>query len=207
MARMEAARPGPEVRRDLGLPEEAPVIGLVGRLDHWGKGHKELIAAMVRLKERRSCKALIVGGGRREEEIKQAAAEAGLADDVHFVGMRPDVPDLLQAMDIFVLPSYSEGVSLALLEAMAAGLPVIATAVGGTPETVSEGVTGLLIPPRDVEALAGALERLLADSALAKKLGENARKMVKEKFSLERLGREVNEIYGELAAKKFGGGS
>jgi D-inositol-3-phosphate glycosyltransferase len=98
-------------------------------------------------------------------------------------------------------------VSLALLEAMAAGLPVIATAVGGTPEAVTEGVTGLLIPPQDAEALAGALERLLSDPTWGQKLGENARKMVAEKFSLERLGREINEIYGELVAKKFGGGS
>jgi glycosyltransferase involved in cell wall biosynthesis len=207
LARIDAARPGPEVRRYLGLPEDLPVIGLVGRLDHWGKGHKELFTAMAQLQERWPCRALIVGGGRRLEEIKQAAAEAGLAGKVLFLGSRPDVPDLLRAMDIFVLPSYSEGVSLALLEAMAAGLPVIATAVGGTPEAVTEGVTGLLIPPQDAEALAGALERLLSDPTWGQKLGENARKMVAEKFSLERLGREINEIYGELVAKKFGGGS
>jgi glycosyltransferase involved in cell wall biosynthesis len=90
---------------------------------------------------------------------------------------------------------------------MGAGLPVIATAVGGTPEAVTEGVTGLLIPPRDAAALAGALERLLSDPDLAKKLGEKARKAVAEKFSLERLGREINEIYEELLEKKYGGGS
>jgi glycosyltransferase involved in cell wall biosynthesis len=206
LARIDAARPGPEVRRDLGLPEEVPVVGLVGRLDHWGKGHKELFTALAQLKERWPCQALIVGGGRRMEEIKQAAADLGLAGEVHFLGARQDVPDLLQAMDIFVLPSYSEGVSLALLEAMAAGLPVIATAVGGTPEAVTDGVTGLLIPSRDAGALAEALERLLSDPALAKNLGENARKAVAEKFSLERLDREINEIYGELLEKKFGGG-
>ena len=100
------------------------------------------------------------------------AESLGLAEAVHFLGQRQDVPDLLNAMDIFVLPSYSEGVSLALLEAMAAGLPVIATAVGGLPEVVEDGVTGLLIPPRDAEALAGALERLLADPAWARKLGD-----------------------------------
>jgi glycosyltransferase involved in cell wall biosynthesis len=207
LARIEAARPGPEVRRELGLPDDLPVIGLVGRLDHWGKGHKELFTAMAQLQGRWPCRALIVGGGRREEEIKDLAASLGLADLVHFLGSRQDVPDLLQAMDIFVLPSYSEGVSLALLEAMGAGLPVIATAVGGTPEAVTEGVTGLLIPPRDAAALAGALERLLSDPDLAKKLGEKARKAVAEKFSLERLGREINEIYEELLEKKYGGGS
>jgi glycosyltransferase involved in cell wall biosynthesis len=207
LARIDAARPGPEVRRELGLPDDLPVIGLVGRLDHWGKGHKELFTAMAQLKERRPGRALIVGGGRRMEEVRALAASLGLADRVHFLGSRPDVPDLLHAMDIFVLPSYREGVSLALLEAMAAGLPVIATAVGGTPEAVTDGVTGLLIPPRDADALAGALTRLLSDPALAKKLGGNASKAVAEKFSLERLGRQVNEIYGELVAKKFFGGS
>jgi glycosyltransferase involved in cell wall biosynthesis len=205
IAAIDAARPGPEVRRELGLPQEAPVIGLVGRLDHWGKGHKELFDAVASLKERYPIRALIVGGGRREDEIKQLAADLGLAEQVHFLGSRRDVPDLLRAMDIFVLPSYSEGVSLALLEAMAAGLPVIASVVGGLPEVVRHGENGLLIPPRDVDALAAALERLLADPEYAQHLGETARREAREKFSLERLGREVNEIYGEVVEKKIEG--
>jgi glycosyltransferase involved in cell wall biosynthesis len=203
LAAMDAARPGPAVRQELGLPENVPLIGLVGRLDHWGKGHKELLEAMAALKERYPVQALMVGGGRREAEMRETAAGLGLAGQAHFLGPRRDVPDLLQAMDIFVLPSYSEGVSLALLEAMAAGRPVIASAVGGTPEVVTDGLTGLLIPPRDAAALAGALERLLGDPAGAKKLGEKARKHVEESYSLERLGREINEIYQELVTKKF----
>jgi glycosyltransferase involved in cell wall biosynthesis len=206
MAAIDAARPGPAVRQELGLPEEVPLIGLVGRLDHWGKGHKELFEAMASLKERYPVQALIVGGGRREVEMRELAAGLGLAAQAHFLGQRRDVPDLLQAMDIFVLPSYSEGVSLALLEAMAAGLPVIATAVGGTPEVVTDGETGLLIPPRDAEALAGALARLLGDPVWARQLGGNARRHVKANYSLDRLGREINEIYQELVTKKFGTG-
>jgi glycosyltransferase involved in cell wall biosynthesis len=108
-------------------------------------------------------------------------------------------------MDIFVLPSHSEGVSLALLEAMAAGLPVIGSRVGGLPEVVADGENGLLIPPRDAGALADALERLLADPAGAQALGDHARRHVREHFTLERLGREINEIYEELVEKKFGG--
>lgn len=205
IAMIDKARPGAEVRRELGLPEGARVIGLVGRLDHWGKGHKELFSAMAQLKERYPCHALIVGGGRREDEVQQAAGSLGLAGHVHFLGSRRDVPDLLHAMDIFVLPSYSEGVSLALLEAMAAGLPVIATEVGGNAEVVADGVTGLLIPPRDADALTRALERLLADPSWANELGKNARRQVEANYSLERLGREINGIYEKLVDKKFGG--
>jgi glycosyltransferase involved in cell wall biosynthesis len=205
IAAMDAARPGDAVRRELGLPEGLAVIGLVGRLDHWGKGHKELFTAMAGLKERYPIHALIIGDGRRMDEVRGLAASLGLGGEVHFLGPRQDVPDLLNAMDIFVLPSYSEGVSLALLEAMAAGKPVIATAVGGTPEVVTDGVTGLLIPPRDAGALAGALERLLADPAFAQHLGANARAHVRDHFSLDRLGREINAIYGELVEKKLGG--
>lgn len=202
----QGGRPRGEVRRDLGLPEAAPVVGLVARLEHWGKGHRELFAALAQLAPEHPCHALMVGGGRREPEVRQLAADLGLQEVVHFLGNRRDIPDLLHALDIFVLPSHSEGVSLALLEAMAAGLPVIASAVGGLPEVVTDGENGLLIPPQDPEALARALERLLSDPAWAKKLGENARKHVKENFSLDRLGREINEIYAELVAEKFGGG-
>jgi glycosyltransferase involved in cell wall biosynthesis len=203
VAAIEAARPGKVVRRELGLPAGVPVIGLVGRLDHWGKGHKELFEAMAPLMERHPVQALIVGGGRRIDEVRALAASLGLAGAVHFLGERSDVPDLLNAMDIFVLPSYSEGLSLALLEAMAAGKPVVATAVGGTPEVVTEGDNGLLIPTRDAGALAGALERLLGAPDFAKQLGQNARAHVREHFSLDRLGREINEIYEELVEKKF----
>ena len=115
VAAIEAARPGNAVRRELGLPEGVPVIGLVGRLDHWGKGHKELFEAMAPLMERHPVQALIVGGGRRMDEVRALAESLGLAGAVHFLGERHDVPDLLNAMDIFVLPSYSEGLSLALL--------------------------------------------------------------------------------------------
>ncbi|MBM4300452.1 MAG: glycosyltransferase [Deltaproteobacteria bacterium] len=206
VAAIDAARPGPLMRRELGLPEGSTVIGLVGRLDHWGKGHQELFTAMAQIRERHPVHALIVGGGRRMDEVRRLAESLGLAGQVHFLGPRRDVPDLLNAMDIFVLPSYSEGVSLALLEAMAAGLPVIATEVGGLPEVVTDGENGLLIPPRDAGALAEALTRLLGASDFAKKLGQNARKHVREHYSLDRLGREINEIYGELVKQKFGGG-
>ena len=199
LARIQEHRPRAEVRRELRITEDARVVGLVARLDHWGKGHQELFRALAGLKDRYPLEALIIGGGRREAELRQLAAELGLGPRVNFLGQRRDIPDLLAALDILVLPSYSEGVSLALLEAMAAGLPVIATAVGGLPEVVTDEVNGLLIPPRDPEALARALARLLADPDFARRLGEQARAEVEAHYSLERLGREINEIYGELS--------
>ncbi|MGA8573162.1 MAG: glycosyltransferase [Desulfobaccales bacterium] len=202
LARIQEHRPRAEVRRELGITEETRVVGLVGRLDHWGKGHRELFIALAGLKDRYPLTALIIGGGRREAELRQLAAAMGLGPQVLFLGQRRDIPDLLAAMDILVLPSHSEGVSLALLEAMAAGLPVIATAVGGLPEVVTDAANGLLIPPRDPEALARALERLLADPNFARRLGEQARADMKAHYSLERLGREINEIYGELSGSR-----
>ncbi len=203
LARLRRHRPRTEVRRELGLAPEAVAVGLVARLDHWGKGHREFFTALAALPDGYPVEALIIGGGRREAEMRRLAAELGLAGRVHFLGQRDDVPDLLSALDLFVLPSHSEGVSLALLEAMAAGLPVIATAVGGLPEVVTDGDNGLLVPPEDPEALATALERLLEDPALAQRLGANARRHVEENFSLERLGREINEIYTELIKRKL----
>lgn len=202
LARIQKHRPRAAVRRELRITEEARVVGLVARLDHWGKGHRELFTALAGLTERYPLEALIIGGGRREAELRQLAAELGLGPRVNFLGQRRDIPDLLAALDILVLPSHSEGVSLALLEAMAAGLPVIATAVGGLPEVVTDEVNGLLIPPRDPEAVARALDRLLADPEFAKRLGEQARAEVEAHYSLERLGREINEIYEELSGSR-----
>jgi glycosyltransferase involved in cell wall biosynthesis len=202
LSRFRQARPREEVRRGLGLPPEARVVGLVARLDHWGKGHRELFAALAQLQESLPVQALIVGGGRRQGDMEKLAASLGIGGAVHFLGNRRDVPDLLGAMDIFVLPSHSEGVSLALLEAMAAGLPVIASAVGGLPEVIADGVNGLLIPPRDPGALAGALARLLAEPDLARRLGGQARRDVENYYSVERLVREVNGIYEDLLKKK-----
>jgi glycosyltransferase involved in cell wall biosynthesis len=204
VGRFQQPRPRKEVRRELGLAPETKVVGLVARLDHWGKGHRELFGAMAQIQERRPVHALIVGGGRRQGEMAEVAAGLGIGGAVHFLGNRRDIPDLLNAMDIFVLPSHSEGVSLALLEAMAAGLPVIASAVGGLPEVIAAGVNGVLIPPRDPGALAAALARLLAEPDLARRLGDQARRDVEAHYSLDRLGREINEIYEELVKKGLG---
>ncbi|RJR42404.1 MAG: glycosyltransferase family 1 protein [Deltaproteobacteria bacterium] len=204
LARFTGGKTSRKVREELGIPPEEPVVGLVARLDHRAKGHPELIRAMALLKNRLTFHAMMVGGGRRQEEMRDLAGSLGLGDRVHFLGNRRDVPELLGAMDIFVLPSHSEGVSLAVLEAMAAGLPVIVSAVGGLPEIVKHEENGLLIPPKDAEALAGSLARLLENPDLARRLGEKAREHIREKYSLERMAQVVNDAYDELVAKKLG---
>jgi glycosyltransferase involved in cell wall biosynthesis len=193
-----------EIRAELGLDPDQPVVGLVARLDHRAKGHLELIQAMSSLKETHPFHVLMVGGGRRQEEMQELAASLGLQERVHFLGNRRDVPALLQAMDIFVLPSHSEGVSLAVLEAMAAGLPVIVSEVGGLPEIVRHEENGLLIPPKDPEALARSLARLLENPGLAASLGQKAREHIETHYSLEKMGQVVNAAYDELVKKKLG---
>ncbi|MBI4795527.1 MAG: glycosyltransferase family 4 protein [Deltaproteobacteria bacterium] len=204
LAPLESRKPSRQVREELGLPLDQPVVGLVARLDHRAKGHLELVQAMSTLKDTHPFHALMVGGGRRQEEMQELAASLGLAERVHFLGNRRDVPELLGAMDFFVLPSHSEGVSLAVLEAMAAGLPVIVSAVGGLPEIVRHEENGLLIPPKDPQALARSLARLLENPDLARSLGQKAQEHIKEKYSLERMGRVANESYDEQVKKKLG---
>jgi glycosyltransferase involved in cell wall biosynthesis len=201
--RYQSGRSKSQVRRELGLMLDLPVVGLVARLDHWGKGHRELFQAMALLRDRNPMQAIIIGGGKREAEMEDLVTTLNLSQFVHFLGYRDDIPDLLAAMDIFALPSYSEGVSLAMLEAMAAGLPVIVSHVGGLPEIVQSEETGILVPPKDPEALAAGLTRLLSDSAWAKSLGENARVYVEQNFSFERLEKDINACYDALVQKKL----
>ena len=121
-----------------------------------------------------------------------------MADRVHFLGFRSDVPDLLAACDIFVLPSLCEGLPLAILEAMAAWKPVVATAISGTDETVVHGVTGLLVPPADPAALAGAIQSLLADPEASRRLGLAGRARVAREFLVETMVARVEAVYQEL---------
>ena len=154
----------------------------------------------------RPCQALIVGGGRRRGDMEQLAAKLGLTKRVHFLGVRKDIPDLLAAMDVFVLPSHSEGISLALLEAMAAGLPVIASNVGGLPEVVRHEENGLSVPWGTPPPWPRAWPGVFKDPAWAKTLGANARQHVRTHYSLTQMGQTLNAVYEELAEKKFGGG-
>ncbi len=203
--RCRPSRSRQEMRTTLGLPQDVPVLAIVSRLDHWGKGHRELFQAMVQIKAHWPVHCLVIGGGQRQGEMMALVQDLGLGSSVTFVGQRQDVPDLLGAVDIFVLPSYSEGVSRSLLEAMALGLPVVVSEAGGSPEVVQHAVNGLLVPVKDPEALAQALGRLLANPPWAAQLGQAAAERVAAAFSLERLGQELNALYDHLVqAQQFG---
>jgi glycosyltransferase involved in cell wall biosynthesis len=186
-------------RGRLGLGPAEPVVISVGRLAP-EKDYGVLLEAMARL-PRPEARLLLVGEGPARPGLEAMIGELGLAGRVRLLGDRRDVPSLLNAADVFALSSLSEGVSMALLEAMACGLPAVATRVGGTPEVVRQGETGLLCPPGQPRPLAQALERLLARPGLARALGEAGRERVGQRFSLGAMARAYARIYAELAGR------
>lgn len=188
------------LRSTLGLPASARIIGTVGRLN-WAKDQASLIRAFRDVHEQFPETVLVlIGGGELRDELQQCAATQGVAGSVHFLGDRDDVPILLQGMDLFALSSISEGYSMALLEACAAALPIVATDVGGNGEIVRDGFTGSLVPASDPPALAGALMALLREPAQAQTLGRAARAWVESHGSLESMAASYAEIYGERTA-------
>ncbi len=162
-------------RRSLGLPEDALVFGTIGRLSTQ-KGHAFLLDAAARvLASHENARLLIVGDGDLDQALRAQAQAIGIAERTVFAGHRTDAPDLLGALDVFCISSLYEGTPLALFEAMASGKAIVSTAVDGCREVLTEGETGLLVPPSDAAALAGALDRVLGDAGLRAGLGARAR--------------------------------
>src|SRR5207248_1149017 len=166
-------RDGLRIRAELGLSPEDFLIGNVGRLA-LQKGQRHLIAAMPLLVERvPRAHAVIAGGGDLEDYLRDLALEVGVPDRVHVLGPRRDVPALMHAIDVFAMPSIWEGFGLVLLEAMAAGRPIVASRVATIPEVVEDGVTGLLVPAGDPQALSDALAALADQPARAHQFGRS----------------------------------
>jgi glycosyltransferase involved in cell wall biosynthesis len=181
-----------------GVGTEAIVIGTVGNL-YPVKGHRVLVQAVARLGS--DVHLAIAGRGAEEAGLRSLAAELGIAPRVHLLGYREDTPDLLAASDIYALSSLYEGQSLALIEAMAAGLPIAATHVGGNPEVLGQADRdGLLVPPSDPAALAAALARLAGDRALRAQLGAAARARARTEFSLTTMVGRYRALYDEVLA-------
>ncbi|MBX6311518.1 MAG: glycosyltransferase family 4 protein [Isosphaeraceae bacterium] len=190
------------LRRSLGIPPEAPVVGTIGRLDEI-KRQDLLLRAFARagvlIPE---AHLLLVGDGPLMGELRTLAAGLRLGKRVHFAGYQEQPEHYLQVMDVFALTSRSEGMPLVVLEAWAAGVPVVASRVGGLPELIDEGQTGLLFAPGDECALAAALCGLLTDPGRARRLGEAGQRRVESMFDVRRMASDYQRHYGELLTRK-----
>ncbi|KAF0221830.1 MAG: Glycosyl [Geobacteraceae bacterium] len=187
-------------RRHAGFEPGEFLIGTIGRLDPV-KDQATLVRAVTLLAARgiHGARALIVGGGPEEAKLKNLAFELGVADRVIFTGERQDVSELMSSLDVFVLPSIAEGISNTILEAMALGLPVVATAVGGNPELVAGGVTGELFAVGDAEDLAHKLAWYMNDRWRCQEQGAAGRRRVEREFSLERMVECYAHLYDEVS--------
>jgi glycosyltransferase involved in cell wall biosynthesis len=194
-----ASRAAARVRFALG--DDVVVLALVGALEE-RKGHDVLLAALATLDPHLT--ALCAGEGSRRATLAAEAERLGLRDRVRFLGRVDDVAEVLAAADVLVMPSRHEGLGVAALEGMAAGLPVIASRVGGLPAAVADGTTGLLIPPDDPAALAVAIRRLANDRALGRRLGAAGAARVRERFTMAAMAEGTLAVYRELRTAGLG---
>jgi len=195
------------LRHELGVAAGAPLVAVLARMhsNTYGvdlKGIRYFLEAAAILSRRfQEARFLIVGDGPLRAEMERYALRLGLGNRVVFMGFRLDIPEILSEVSVAVSPSLAEAISNSVIESMAAGVPVVATRVGGTPEAVQDGVTGILVPPRDSDALARAIGRLLEDRDLAVRFGRSGRRRVEDRFSTERMVRATERLYGSLIEK------
>jgi len=190
------------LRASLGIPAGAPLLITVAVLRP-PKGIQFLLEALPDiLKVVPETRYLIVGDGDHREKLKSIAAEKGVSDRVIFAGSRRDIPPLLAAADIFVLPTLTEALPTVLAEAMAAEKPIVAGDVGGVPEMVDDGRNGLLVPPADPRALTDACVKLLENPERAREMGRTGRKIVAERFDIRRQVRRLEELYLDVCGER-----
>lgn len=196
-----------DYKAQLGIPPGEKVVGIVGSL-YPVKGHRYLLEAVPSLLQRfPRTTFLIVGRGALDETLKAQAEELGIDKKVLFLGLRQDIPRLLAVMDVFAHPSLSEGLSMAILEAMMAAKPVVATNVGGNPELLVHGATGFLVQPKNSAALVECVGGLLQDPALARNLGASGRDRAMQLFSLKAMATQYQSLYmiSERRAQTYAG--
>jgi glycosyltransferase involved in cell wall biosynthesis len=192
-------------RADLGVPRDSFLIGAVGELTP-RKGHAALVDAVAGLsREFGRVHLVIVGEGRERESLRALARREGVADRLHLTGFRSDVAAVLAGLDVFAFPSLREGFGYALIEAMAAALPVVASRTSSIPEIVEDGKTGYLVPPGDARSLAGTLRRLLISPHEGQAMGETGRRRVREKFTEQRMLDEVETLLVEAQQRRRAG--
>lgn len=187
-----------ELKRRMGIPPSDCLALSIGSLRP-AKGYSFAFDAVKMLKERgRDVRLLILGGGSYKKNLEAEARDKGIRDKVMFGGEREDTSVFLNMADVFVMASLWEGLPNSLLEAMQAGLPVVATKVGGIPEVVTDNENGLLVDPKDGKGLADAIERIIKDDVLRSRVAQNAKSYVKEKFDIRKTAAETERLYGEL---------
>ena len=207
LARFDDLPPPLLLRRELGLADDTPLVGVVSRLTRL-KGLEHFLEAAAIIRSRVPGVHFLVVGETSPmdleylEDLREFAARCGVAGHVTFTGLRTDVPAVLSSLTVSVMPSLNEALSNVVLESMAAGAPTVATRVGGTPEAVSDGVSGILVPPADSAAMADAVVHLLKDQQLAAHLGRSARARVVEHFSVRRMVRATEDLYTDLLERK-----
>lgn len=187
-----------QIRAELGIDHETPLIVCVARLER-EKDVRSLIAAMTEVKAAfPDVRCVVAGQGAQQELLTAQIEQASLQGAIQLLGFRKDAQALIQAGDIFVLPSLAEPFGLVILEAMALGRPVIATDAGGPPEIVEEGVTGLLVPPSDPPALAAAIRRLLSDRKAAEAMGRGGQERFQARFTAARMAQDMLALYRRI---------
>jgi glycosyltransferase involved in cell wall biosynthesis len=195
-----AAAPSANLHADLWLPHDAPIVGNVAALvPHKGQRHLIEAAAIV-VKQVPDARFVIAGEGALRPMLERQIKEHRLEKHVFLAGFRPDILSVHKAFDVFVMSSVTEGLGTSLLDAMACGKPIVATRAGGMPEVVVEGLTGLLVEPRDDKAMAAAIVRLLRDRTLRREMGAAGEARVHEQFSSERMVLETLAVYQRVAA-------
>jgi glycosyltransferase involved in cell wall biosynthesis len=196
--------PASDVRVKLGIPTTSKVIGTIGRLVPQ-KGHRFLLPAFAQvLQQVPEAYLLIVGDGPLASQLLAEAKRLDMADRIRFLGRRLDIPDLLACMAVYVHASIFEGMPNAVMEAMAAGKPVVATAVDGTKELITDGKTGWLVEPSDPQAMAERLTYALNNVAEAQRIGASAAQHMAQNFSLEHMVAAYDRLYRELVAQAKG---
>jgi len=192
-----------QIKESLGIKKDEFVVGMIANFS-WIKGHKDFIqAAQVVLKELSNTRFLLIGSGPLIESLRSQVSGLRLEEKVLFLGTRKDIPELLSVMDVSVNASYSEGMSNTILQSMAAGVPVVVTAVDGNLETVDDGKTGILVSAGKPQEIAEAIIRLLENRDLAKEMGINAQKRISEKFTAQIMISNMENLYKKLLAPKI----
>lgn len=200
LGRSLARRPSAELRAELALPAGAFVLGTIGRLE-LQKGHRVLIEAIHQLRSRFPVVLLLVGSGREEAALRRQVADLGLAQEVRFLGTRSDLGDLFSVMDLFVMPSLWEGLSLAMLSAMAAGLPVVATDVGGVATVLGDNQRGWVVPPDSPSALVEAMVYCHDHAEEAKARAAAGRQHVHANYSDQAMVRRIESVYRRVLSR------